>query len=232
MRPVNLRVYPQKKLDLRAARKSTTSPLPVNSLIELLATLKSRARKKRSSNRQNPIPPKRTSVDQNSAQTAKTLFRLIQCIHHFDIANNQLNGAESKIFEGKLTELNRFVKPACLTASLAQDIELMIHSMWLQDVTESLVSRFRERLDAFKLQLSTFQLNVSVSEKAQNLAEKWARQNFRSKLKDATLVDFRSTCKDWLRYPTVITAHGWTGLTLYEGNGCWLLCIWMKYGCN
>ena len=26
--PVNLRVYPQKKLDLRVARKSTTSPLP------------------------------------------------------------------------------------------------------------------------------------------------------------------------------------------------------------
>ena len=27
--PVNLRVYPPKKLDLRVARKSTTSPLPV-----------------------------------------------------------------------------------------------------------------------------------------------------------------------------------------------------------
>ena len=26
--PIDLRVYPQKKLDLRAARKSTTSPLP------------------------------------------------------------------------------------------------------------------------------------------------------------------------------------------------------------
>ena len=31
MWPVNLRVYPPKKLDLRVARKSTTSPIPANS---------------------------------------------------------------------------------------------------------------------------------------------------------------------------------------------------------
>ena len=68
--------------------------------------------------------------------------------------------------------------------------------MWLQDVTESLVSHYRERIDAFKRQLSTFRLNVSDSEIAQHLVGRWARKNFRSKLKDATLVEFRSICKD------------------------------------
>ena len=94
------------------------------------------------------------------------LFRLIQCIHHCAIANNQLNDTVSKSFESKLTDFNRFVKPAWLTAPLAQQIEL-INSRRLQDVTESLVSHFRERIDAFKRQLSTFLLNVSDSEKAQ-----------------------------------------------------------------
>ena len=35
--------------------------------------------------------------------------------------------------------------------------------------------------------------------KAQTLAEKWTGKNFRSKLKDTTLVEFRSICRVWLR---------------------------------
>ena len=122
-------------------------------------------KKKRASNRQNPKSPERTSADQNFAQTVKAPFRLTQCIHHFVIAINQLNGTVSKRFDAKLTDLNRFVKPACLTASLTQQIELN-DSRWLKDVTDSLVSHFSERIDAFKRQLSTFRLNVSDSEKA------------------------------------------------------------------
>ena len=85
-------------------------------------------KKKRGSNRQNPGPSERTSQDQNFAQAVKTLFRIIQCIHHFAIANNQLNGTVTKSFEAKLSDLNKFVKPACPTASLAQQIDL-INSM-------------------------------------------------------------------------------------------------------
>ena len=110
-------------------------------------------KKKRASNRQNHTPSERTSADQNFAQTTKTFFRLIQYIHHFAIANNQLNDTVSKWFEAKLTDLNQFVNPTCLTASLVQKIEL-INSRWLQDVTESLMSHFRGRMDAFKRQLS------------------------------------------------------------------------------
>ena len=154
-------------------------------------------KKKRGSNRQNPGPSERTSQDQNFAQAVKTLFRIIQCIHHFAIANNQLNGTVTKSFEAKLSDLNKFVKPACPTASLAQQIDL-INSRWLQDITESLVAHFRERIDNFKRQLSTFRLDLSDCEKAQTLAEKWARRNFRSKLKDCTLVEFRSICREWL----------------------------------
>ena len=55
----------------------------------------------------------------------KTLFRLIQCIHHFAIAKNQLNDTVSKSFESKLTDLNRYVQLSWLTVSLAQQIELI-----------------------------------------------------------------------------------------------------------
>ena len=109
-------------------------------------------KKKRASHWQNPKPSERTSADQNFAHTVKTLFRLIQCIHYFSIANNQLNGTVSKTLRLNL-------KLACLTASLAQQIELN-NSRWPQEVTECLVSQFRERIDAFKRQLSTFRLNV------------------------------------------------------------------------
>ena len=50
----------------------------------------------------------------------KTLFRIIQCIQHFAIANSQLNGTVTKSFEAKLADLNKFIKPACPTASLAK----------------------------------------------------------------------------------------------------------------
>ena len=99
-------------------------------------------KKKTDSNRQNPGPSDRISQDQNFAQAVKTLFRIIQCIHHFAIANNQLNGTVTKSFETKLSDLNKFVKPACPTTSLAQQIDL-INSRWLQDITESLVAHFK-----------------------------------------------------------------------------------------
>ena len=154
-------------------------------------------KKKRGSNWQNPGPSERTSQDQNFAQGVKTLFRIIQRIHHFAIVNNQLNGTVTKSFEAKLSDFNKFVKPACPTASLAQQIDL-INSRWPQDITESLVAHFRERIDNFKRQLSTFRLDLSDCEKAQTLAEKWPRRNFRSKLKDCTLVEYRSICREWL----------------------------------
>ena len=154
------------------------------------------ATKKRASNRQNPKLSEDFCWSQFCTNVEDGDFiRFYQCIHHFAIANNQLNGTVPKSFEGKLTDLNRFVKPACLTASLAQKIEL-INNRWLQDVTESLVSPFRERIDIFKRQLSTFRLNVWDSEKAQNLADKCARKILRSKLKDTTLAEFISICKD------------------------------------
>ena len=117
-------------------------------------------KKKRASNGQHPKPQERTFADQNFAQTVKTLFRLIQCINHSAIANNQLNGTVSQSSEDKLTDLNQFVKAACLTASLSQQL---IISRWIHDVTDSLLSHFRERPDAFKRQLSAFRLNFSDS---------------------------------------------------------------------
>ena len=103
----------------------------------------------------------------------------------------QLNGTVAKSFDAKLSDLNKFIKPACPTASLAQQIDL-INSRWLHDIIESLVAHFSERIDNFKRQLSTFRLDLSDCEKAQTLAEKLVHRNFRSKLKDCTLVEFRS----------------------------------------
>ena len=120
------------------------------------------ARNKRGSNRQNPRPSERISDDQNFAQAVKTLFRIIQRIHHFAIANNQLNGIVTKSFEAKLADLNKFVKPAYPSAQ-AQQIDL-INNRWLQDITESLVAHFRESNDNIKRQLSTFRLELSDCE--------------------------------------------------------------------
>ena len=101
------------------------------------------------SNRQNPGPSERTSQDQN-------------------FANNQLKGTVTTSFDAKLSDINKFVKPACPTASLAHQID-HINSRWLQDITESLVSHIRERIDNFKRHLSTFWLDHSDCEKGQTL---------------------------------------------------------------
>ena len=55
-------------------------------------------KEKRASNKQNPKTSEKTSADQNFAQTVKTLFRLIQCIHHFAIADYELNSTVSIFF--------------------------------------------------------------------------------------------------------------------------------------
>ena len=117
------------------------------SFVIVLATPKTWAEKS-GSNRQNPEP------------TVKSLFCITQCIHHFATDNNQVNECD------KLSDLTVFKKPACRTASLAQQIDL-INRRWLQHIIESLVSHFRERIDNFKRQLPTFRLNHSDSEKAQ-----------------------------------------------------------------
>ena len=125
----------------------------LNIFIKILATLESRARKN-VVQIDRTLALERTSQDQNFAQAAKTLFRIIQCIHHFTIANSQLNGTVTESFEAILSDPNKFVKPVCPTASLAQQIDL-INSRWLQDITERLVAHFLERIDNFKRQLST-----------------------------------------------------------------------------
>ena len=75
------------------------------------------ARTKRGSNRQNPRLSERISNDQNFAQVVKTLYRIIQYIHHFAIANSPFNGTVTKSFEAKLTDLNKFVKHVCPTGT-------------------------------------------------------------------------------------------------------------------
>ena len=107
-------------------------------------SLPNHGQKKRGFNRQSPEP---------------SLFCTIQCIHHFAICNNQTNDNVTNC----LTSMNS----RCPTASLAQQIDL-ISSRWLHDITESLVSQFRKKIENFRCQLSMFRLNHSDSEKAQS----------------------------------------------------------------
>ena len=68
--------------------------------------------------------------------------------------------------------------------------------LWVTGVTETLITHYKERIAEFTRQLKSCNLSIQDFEKAQDLATSWARKNFRKKLTDKTLAEFRKLCKD------------------------------------
>ena len=150
--------------------------------------------KKKGSNKQNHGPREKEG-DPNFKMAVKTLYHLIQVLHHLAICLSQQEGKLTKGFQAKLSELNRWLKPACSTSKLKQELEIA-HGLWVTGVTEALITHYKERIAEFTKHLKSCSLNFQDFEKAQDLATSWARKNFRKKLTDKTLAEFRKICKD------------------------------------
>ena len=89
-------------------------------------------------------PPGRTpgkDGDPKFKVAVKTLYKLIQGLHHVSIMTGQQKGKLTKGFDSKLRELNRFFKPACPTDKLAADIQNK-NMEWIKSVTGVLISHY------------------------------------------------------------------------------------------
>jgi hypothetical protein len=127
----------------------------------------------------------------NFGNIVKCLFQIIQCIHHGAIFRKQAKGALTKAFRSKLSDLDRFIRPAQTTSALTMEIN-KINKQWTHNISETLSNHYEERLKALQIQLQTLKVQANILEQANSVALKWARKNFRSKLQPETLLAFES----------------------------------------
>ena len=141
-------------------------------------------------------PPGRTpgnNGDPKFKTTVKLLYRIIQVLHHLSVMTVQQKGKLTKGFDSKFRELNRFLKPACPSDKLAADISAA-NMGWIKSVTGVLISHYEGAVAKFSEQLKSCDLIDSKFKEAQDLATTWARKNFRKKLNESTLTEFRKIC--------------------------------------
>ena len=130
--------------------------------------------------------------DPNFSKLVKEMFRLIQFLHHFKILAGQMEGNLTKSFRKKVQDLNQFFKPPAPTKNL---MEALWHqnSLWMKNQTSILLGHYGDKIEECKKSISGFQSSKVDFDRAQHLAISWAQKNFRKKLKNETLNQFRST---------------------------------------
>ena len=106
----------------------------------------------------------------------------------------QQKGKLPKGFDSIFRELNRFFKPACPTDKLAADIQNK-NMEWIKSLTGlCLITYYEAAVAEFTEQLKSGDLTDSNFKEAQHLATTWARKNFKNKLNETTLIEFRKIC--------------------------------------
>lgn len=115
----------------------------------------------------------------------KCLFQVIQCVHHGAIFRKQVEGALTKAFRSKMTELDRFIRPAQTTSSLTKEIN-KINRQWTHNISATLSNHYEERLKILQNQLQALKIQANILEQAKSVALKWARKQIWSKLQPET----------------------------------------------
>lgn len=152
----------------------------------------SRATRNASATSDHPSQREPHHGDQNFAVLVKVLFRIIQCIHHgLSLADQKRNGNFGKAFSSKLDELNSFVKPAFSNPIIKQAIQ-SLNLGWVMAMNEALTGHYASSLEELKVTARQLPLETLDFSKAQQIAIGWAQRNFRKKLKQASLDQFRS----------------------------------------
>ena len=129
-----------------------------------------------------------------STSIIKLFFQILQCLHHLSICKAQSGGLVTKAFKSKLKELNRFMRPAQETTPLREDI-LAVNQNWMKDMTGVLQAHYSSRISELLDQIKASKLNLESFDQTISSALQWARRNFGSKLKQATIQEFQDLLK-------------------------------------
>ncbi len=131
---------------------------------------------------------------QNSTipKLAKLLFQILQCLHHLANIGLPEKGITAKAFLKKQRELDTFVRPAQeLPRSEFRQFFQKLTKTYFELTLEALVTHYQTRLRTLRIEILNLGINTSDLRISIEIAIRWGRKNFRSKLKQDTLDQFQ-----------------------------------------
>lgn len=125
-------------------------------------------------------------------QYVRLFYKLLQCIHHLNLTNDQLTGNISKAFRIKNRQLNDFIKPAFANEKIDNQIK-SINSNWTKSILQSLKNHYSESIDLLLVQIR--KIKLQEAKLAFDKALKRGKKNFGKKLKNDTIEKFHTYFK-------------------------------------
>ena len=124
----------------------------------------------------------------------KLLFKILQCVHHLANIGLPQEGIKAKAFLKKEKELNNFVKPAQDHPN--SDFRGCFQKLtrnYILHTLESLRNHYWARQEILVIEIQNLGISDSDLQIAKEIALKWGRKNFRSKLRTETITKFHQT---------------------------------------
>ena len=162
--------------------------------------------------------PKADQTDKTFAEVVKSLFKLIQVLHHLGIMMSQKTGPLTKGFQAKQRELKRFLKPACPSVDLTTRLEAVAQG-WASGVTDILVDHYNDRVNVFKTLILSCSLSQQDFNRAKQIALSYAKKKFGRKLKDSILAKFEGVCAEKNCVTPACTGGAGTGVPVPTDTG-------------
>ena len=134
--------------------------------------------------------------DDNFRILVKTLYGILQCIHHCSLLKSQSDGHFGKAFRLKVNELNKFVKAGNSTPKVKQDIE-RVNERWAAEISKTLFKHYTDQLSKFTETAHNLIFGHTLDhERAKQIALSWAQRNYKKKLDKSTVTRFKTTLND------------------------------------
>ena len=125
------------------------------------------------------------------SKSTKIFFQLLQCMHHLtNIGDPHKEGIKAKAFLQKFKDLDSFVRPAMETDEFKQ-AHTFRTKKYILDSLASLRDHYLAQKQALCEQIQNLGISVLDYQTSSQISLKWAKKNFRTKLRSTTISEFK-----------------------------------------
>ena len=134
-----------------------------------------------------PTPTKNTT----QITYVKIFYKLLQCLHHISVMQNQKSGTYTKAFRTKVHHLNDFIRPANSDSKIRNAVNA-INNDWVFHMTKTLISHYSASIDTLLHKIRSLNLSKHIMQEITELALTRAKRFHGNKLGSATIREFRN----------------------------------------
>ena len=140
-----------------------------------------------------------TQASSSVSHLAKLLFQILQCVHHLaNIGNSEEEGIKTRAFLKKQKELDNFVRPAQEhPGSGFRDAFRKLTQKYLVSVLATLSVHYLARLELLGSEIRSLDISNSDLQIASEIALRWGRKNFWSKLTAESIKQFNTAVRSF-----------------------------------